>query len=96
MKIELQKSKILNYNFAAFPTLNVFLDENNTVIPDHLKSEFIEHLNKLSSEFVRYFHTLANIENINASIKNSYVLDIEDLASDDIQIEEQFIDMIVQ
>ncbi|KAL1463829.1 hypothetical protein WDU94_015538 [Cyamophila willieti] len=54
-KIDLWLSKLRNHNFSAFPSLEKSMDQLDDPPSDEIENECITHLEKLKSEFVRYF-----------------------------------------
>uniref|UniRef100_A0A0L8I4U3 HAT C-terminal dimerisation domain-containing protein n=1 Tax=Octopus bimaculoides TaxID=37653 RepID=A0A0L8I4U3_OCTBM len=83
MKLHLWHSKLKCENFAPFPNLNTFLDEDG-----------LRHVLILHAEIQRYFSDLQNFEKVHHFITNPFEISVVDLPSEDYVIKEQFIDLL--
>ena len=81
-------------NFAAFPTINSFLDEKKIAPEENLLDAMKIHLLLLKIELSHYFPELERESEWSAVIKNPFILKLENLPTKDTSIQENFIDLI--
>lgn len=94
MKLKLWHAKLEKKNFAPFPQLNTYLDENELNVDDDMLEVMKQHVSILSEEISHYFPDLQEFDKYYRFINNPFVLSISDLPSEDSSIQEQFIDLI--
>ena len=94
MKLALWNSKLDNKNFAPFPQLNTFLDENALHVDDDILEVIKRHVSIPREEISRYFPDLLEFEKYYRFINNLFVLSVSDLPSKDNLVQEQFIDLV--
>ena len=94
MKLALWNSKLDNKNFAPFPQLNTFLDENALHVDDDILEVMKRNVSILREEISRYFPDLLEFERYYRFINNPFVLSVSDLPSEDNLVQEQFIDLV--
>ena len=94
MKLALCNSKLDNKNFAPFPQLNTFLDENALHVDDDILEVIKRHISILRLEIPRYFPDLLEFEKYYRFINNPFVLSVSGLPSDDNLVQEQFMDLV--
>ncbi len=94
MKLKLWVTKLENYNFACFSTLNTYIDETNAVVTSNVISIMKQHLEMLIVEFDKYFPNLDEFELQYKFVHFPFSTNVLHLPYDDFNIQEQFIDMI--
>ena len=95
-KIGLWIKKATRGNYAMFPELNSHLDETDITIiaKDPLHEAITEHLSVLQEEICRYFPTLNDVGVYNELIRNPFNFDVEMLPTDELVVQEEFIELI--
>ena len=94
MKLALWNSKLDNKNFAPFPQLNTFLDENALHVDDDILEVMKRHVSILREDISRYFSDVLEFEKYYRFIHNPFVLSVSDLPSQENLVQEQFIDLV--
>ena len=74
IKLDLWITKINDSNFAAFPTINIFLDEKKIAQEENLLDAMKIHLLLLKIELSHYFSELERESEWSAVIKNPFIL----------------------
>ena len=87
MKLLLWHSKLNNKNFAPFPHLNKFLDENDFQVNDDILKVMKCHVSILSEETSRFFPILQEFDKLYRFINIPFELKLEDLPSTSNQIQ---------
>ena len=91
MKLSLWHSKWDKQNFASFPYLNEFLDENELQMSDVILKVMKPHVSILSEEIFCYFANLQEFDKLYRFINSLFGLKLDNLHSSNNQIQEQFI-----
>ena len=94
MKLELWITKLENKNFAPFPQLNTYIDENELEVDADILEMMKQHVFVLSKEMSHYFPDLREFEKQHRFITNPFEVSISDLTSEDNLVQEQFINLI--
>ncbi len=94
MKLELWSLKLNEKNLVYFPTLNMFIDENNIVICDDIIKIMKLHISMLGSEISHYFPNLEEIQKYTQFISNPFKLQICNLPSEGNIFQKQLIDLM--
>uniref|UniRef100_A0A8C0JE03 Uncharacterized protein n=1 Tax=Chelonoidis abingdonii TaxID=106734 RepID=A0A8C0JE03_CHEAB len=92
MKLDLWCRKPDTERYDMFPTLSSFSEEEEVDIDSALKSAISEYLRALLEEFSHYFPVLP--EALHSLVKNLFNVIAEQLPTDNIHTQEQFINMI--
>ena len=74
-------SKLQNKNFASFPHLNSFLDENTLDVSDGVIELIKRHFFIHGEEIRQYFHDLEDFQKYCCSVKNPFRTSARDLPS---------------
>ena len=93
MKLTLWHSKLQNKNFAPFPYLNAFLDENELDVNIGVLEVMKPHISILGEEIRHYFFDLEDFQRYCRFVNNSFGTSVGDLPSQDNLLQEQFIDL---
>ncbi|KAL1446690.1 hypothetical protein WDU94_000034 [Cyamophila willieti] len=77
-KIDLWLSKLRNHNFSAFPSLEKSMDQLDDPPSVEIENECMTHLEKLKSEFVRYFpeYSACDTDPIRKMVRNPFGVDV--------------------
>ena len=94
MKLTLWHSKLENKNFAPFPHLNAFLDENELDTNNDVLKIMKCHISILGDKTLCYFSDLQDIQKSCFFINNPFGTSVRDLLSEDNVIQEQFINLM--
>ena len=94
MKLTLWHSKLQNKNFAPFPHLNAFLDENELNVNEGILEVMACHISILREEIRHYFPDLEDFERYCRFVSDPFGTSVGDLPSQDILLQEQFIDLV--
>ena len=96
MKLTFWHSKLQNKNFAPFPHLNAFLDENELDVKEEKRySRGHETPHSILGEEIRhYFPDLEDFQKYCRFVKNPFGTSVGDLPSQDNLLQEQFIDLV--
>ncbi|XP_014785062.1 zinc finger BED domain-containing protein 5 [Octopus bimaculoides] len=81
-------------NFAPFPNLNTFLDEDGLRVDADILDMIKQHVLNLHAEIQRYFPDLQNFEKVHHFITNPFAISVVDLLSEDDVIQGQFINLL--
>ena len=90
----LWRSKLEKKNFAPFPELNQFLDDNELEANDDIIKVMKQHVSILSEEISHYFPNLQEFDKLHLFINIPFTLKLDDLPSESNEIQEEFIDTI--
>ena len=91
LKLDLWITKINDSYYAAFPTINSFLDEKEIAPEENLLDAMKVHLLMLKNELSHYFPEQQRESEWSAVIKNHYILKLENLPTEDTSIQEDFL-----
>ena len=94
MKLILWHSKLQNKNFAPFPHLNAFLDENKLDVNEGVPEMAKRHISILGEEIRHYFPDLEDFQKYCRFVNNPFGTSFGDLPSQDNLLQEQFIDLV--
>ncbi|XP_014776045.1 zinc finger BED domain-containing protein 5 [Octopus bimaculoides] len=94
MRLELWHQKLDRKNFASFPQLNMFIDENVIQVGDDIVELMKQHVSILGREIFLYFPDFHGFDKYFRFIRNSFVLSVSDLPTQDNSIQDQFIDLV--
>ena len=94
MKLTLWHSKLQNKNFAPFPLLNAFLDENELDVNEGVLEVMKRHIYILGEEIRHYFPDLTDFQKYCRFLNNPFGTSVGDLPSQDNLFQEQFIDLV--
>ena len=94
MKLALWHSKLQNKNFAPFPHLNAFLDENELDVNEGVLEVIKRHISILGEEIRHYFPDLKDFQKYCRFVNNPFGTSVGDLPSQDNSLQEQFIDLV--
>ena len=94
IKVALWHSKLQNKNFALFPHLNVFLDENELNVNEGVLEVMKRHISILGEEIWHYFPDLEDFQKYCRFVNNPFGTSGGDLPSQDNLLQEQFIDLV--
>ena len=94
MKLTLWHSKLQNKNFASFPHLNVFLDENELDVNEGVLEVVKRHISILGEEIRHYFSDLEDFQKYGRFVNNPFGTSVGDPPSQDNLLQEQFIDLV--
>ena len=87
--------KLEKKNFAPFPQLNSFIDENDLDIDEDIIDTMKQHTLMLRKEIRCHFPTLEEYyDKQYRCVNNPFAISINDLPSDDTVIQEQFIELL--
>ena len=91
MKLDLWLARIKKRNFYMFPTLNAFVEENETDVSFNncFQSLLIQHLETLKEEFCRYFPEEPQLSQ--ALLRKPFAAKVENVPE---RYQEEFIDLI--
>lgn len=91
-KIDLWLSKLRNHNFSAFPSLEKSMDQLDDLPSDEIENECMTHLEKLKSEFVRYFpeYSACDTDPIRKMVRNPFGVDVTTVPD---EYQEELIDL---
>ena len=94
MKLTLWHFKLQNKNFAPFPHLNAFLDENELDVNEGVFEVMKRHISILGEEIRHYFPDLEDFQKYCRFVNNPFGTSVGDLPSQDNLLQEQFIDLM--
>ena len=91
MKLTLWHSKLQNKNFAPFPHLNVFLDENELDVNEGVMKR---HILIFGEEIRHCFPDFEDFQKYCRFVNNPFGTSVGDLPSQDKLLQEQFVDWV--
>ena len=94
MKMTLWHSKLQNKNFASFPHLNAFLDENELDVNEGFLEVMKRHISILGEEIRHYFPDLEDFQKYCRFVNNPFGTNVGDLSLQDNLLRELFIHML--
>ena len=94
MKLTLWHSKLQNKNFAPFPHLNAFLDENKLDVNKGVLKVMKRHISILGEEIWHYFPNLEDFQKYCRFVNNPFGTSVGHQPSQDNLLQEQFIDLV--
>jgi len=94
MKLTLWHSKLQNKNFAPFPHLNAFFDENKLDASEGILEVMTCHISIFREEIRHYFSNLEDFEKYCRFVSNPFGTSVGDMPSQDNLLQEQFIDLV--
>ena len=95
LKLELRDSMLEKKNYAQFPQLNTYIDENKLSVDDDILEVTKRHVSIFREEITNYFPDLEELEKYHLFVNNLSVLSsIDGLSSEDNLIQERCIDFI--
>ena len=83
-----------NKNFAPFPHLNAFFDENKLYVNKGVLEVMKRHISILGKDIRHYFPDLENFQTYCRLVNNLFGTSVGDLPSQDNLLQEQFIDLV--
>ena len=94
MKLTLWHSKLQNKNFAPFPHLNAFLDENELDVNEDVLEVVKRPISILAEEIRHYFPDLQDFQKYCRFVNNPFETSVGHQPSQDNLLQEQFIDLV--
>jgi len=94
VKLTLWHSKLQNKNFAPFPHLNAFLDENELDVNEGVLDVMKRHISNLGEEIRHYFPDVVDFQKYCRFVNNPFGTSVGDLPSQDNLLQEQLFDLV--
>ena len=94
LKLTLWHSKLQNKNFAPFPHLKAFLNENKLDVNEGVLEIMKRHISILGEEIRHYLPDLEDFQKHCRFVNNPFGTSVGDLPSQDNLLQEQFVDLV--